>query len=125
MGLFRRQTKDRSRQSDESPRFEKEASNGGSKQKKLFRFIYHYEAIPRGLVVEGETLDEAMRNARNLISRGKDEWEETETEECFTHMSIEQAIVDEDNADDYEWDWLGDTKSDIKSWRGEKYEKLF
>ena len=95
-----------------------------SKQKKLFRFIYHYEAIPRGLVVEGETLDEAMRNARNLIARGKDEWEETETEECFTHMSIEQAIIDGDDADDYEWDWLGDTQSDIKSWKGEKYERL-
>lgn len=98
--------------------------HGGSNQKKIYRIIYHYEAIPRGLVVEGETLDEAMRNARNLIARGKDEWEETETEECFTHMFIEQAIIDGDDADDYEWDWLGDTQSDIKSWKGEKYERL-
>ena len=53
--------------------------------------------------------------------------EETETEECFTHMSIEQAIVNEDDMSDdwdYDWDYIGQTKSDIESWRGEKNEKL-
>ena len=40
-------------------------------------------------------------------------------------MSIEQAIIDDNNEDDYpDWDYLGDTKSNIESWKGEKYEKL-
>lgn len=97
------------------------------KEQKVFRIIYHYEAIPRGLVVEADTLDEAMKKARKLIQTGRDEWEETETEECFTHMSIEQAIVDKDDMSDdwdYDWDYIGQTQSDIESWRGEKNEKL-
>lgn len=103
--------------------------NGGgdasSNSRKYFRIIYHYWTRPRGLVVEADTLDEAMKKARNLIRSGRDSWEETETEECFDHMSIEQAIIDDDDRDDYiNWDWIGDTNSDIESWKGEKNEKL-
>ena len=105
--------------------------NGGgdasSSSRKYFRIIYHYWAIPRGLVVEADTVDEAMKKARDLIRSGRDNgrWEETETEECFDHMSIEQAIIDDNDRDDYpDWDYVGDTKSDIESWKGEKYEKL-
>ena len=103
--------------------------NGGddasSKSRKYFRITYHYWAIPRGLVVEADTLDEAMKKARDLMRRGRDSWEETETEECFDHMSIEQAIIDDNDRDDYpDWDYVGDTKSDIESWNGERYEKL-
>ena len=105
--------------------------NGGgdasSTGRKIFRITYHYWAIPRGLVVEADTLDEAMKKARDLIRSGRDNgrWEETETEECFDHMSVEQAIIDDNNEDDYpDWDYVGDTKSDIESWKGEKYEKL-
>ena len=105
--------------------------NGGgdasSNSRKYFRIIYHYWAIPRGLVVEADTVDEAMRKARDLIRSGRDHgrWEETETEECFDHMSIEQAIIDEDDRDDYpNWDWIGDTKHDIESWKGERYENI-
>ena len=103
--------------------------NGGgdasSNSRKYFRIIYHYWAIPKGLVVEADTLDEAMKKARDLIRSGHDSWEDTETEECFDHMSIEQAIIDDNNEDDYpDWDYVGDTNSDIESWKGEKNEKL-
>ncbi len=103
--------------------------NGGgdasSRSRKYFRIIYHYWTRPRGLVVEADTLDEAMKKARDLIRSGRDSWEETETEECFDHMSIEQTIIDDNDRDDYpDWDYVGDTKSDIESWKGEKYEKL-
>ena len=105
--------------------------NGGgdasSKSRKYFRITYHYWAIPRGLVVEANTVDEAMKKARDLIRSGRDNgrWEETETEECFDHMSIEQAIIDDNDRDDYpDWDWIGDTDHDIESWKGERYENI-
>ena len=105
--------------------------NGGcdasSSSRKYFRIIYHYWAIPRGLVVEADTVDEAMKKARDLIRSGRDNgrWEETETEECFDHMSIEQAIIDDNDRDDYpDWDYVGDTQSTIETWKGERYEKL-
>lgn len=102
-------------------------SDASSSSRKYFRIIYHYWAIPRGLVVEADTVDEAMKKARDLIRSGRDNgrWEETETEECFDHMSIEQAIIDDNDRDDYpDWDYVGDTKSDIESWKGERYERL-
>lgn len=104
-----------------------EDGGASSSSRKYFRITYHYWAIPRGLVVEANTVDEAMKKARDLIRSGRDNgrWEETETEECFDHMSIEQAIVDDNDGDDYpDWDYVGDTRSDIESWKGEKYEKL-
>ncbi len=105
--------------------FINEDEGASSSSRKIFRITYHYWAIPRGLVVEADTLDEAMKKARDLIRSGHDSWEDTETEECFDHMSIEQAIVDDNDGDDYpDWDYVGDTRSDIESWKGEKYEKL-
>ena len=105
--------------------FINEGGDASSSSRKYFRIIYHYWAIPRGLVVEADTLDKAMKKARDLMRRGRDSWEETETEECFDHMSIEQAIIDDNDRDDYpDWDYVGDTKSDIESWKGEKYERL-
>jgi len=101
------------------------AGDATSNSRKYFRITYHYWAIPRGLVVEADTIDEAMENARNLISSGSDCWEDTETEEYFDHMSIEQAILNDDDSSDYpDWDWIGDTQSDIESWKGEEYENL-
>ena len=107
--------------------FINEDDGASSRSRKIFRITYHYWAIPRGIVVEADTLDEAMKKARDLIRSGRDNgrWEETETEECFDHMSIEQAVIDDNNEDDYpDWDYVGDTRSDIESWKGEKYEKL-